>query len=216
VGAAVLHGLTEAYPDDPRSQVALGDLLRRDERWEPAAEAYAAALARVGADTGGGDAPELWRLHYAHGIALERSRRWPQAERALKRALELEPDQPFVLNYLGYSWVDQGLHLDEARAMLHQAVELRPDDGFIVDSLGWAYYRLERYEKAVTYLERAVELEPGDPVINDHLGDAYWRVGREREARYQWERALTLEPSDEDVPAIEAKLERGLPERDAG
>jgi len=100
--------------------------------------------------------------------------------------------------------------------MLHQAVELRPEDGFIVDSLGWAYYRLEQYEKAVTYLERAVTLEPGDPVINDHLGDAYWRVGREREARYQWERALTLEPAPDEVPEIEAKLEAGLPKRDAG
>ena len=112
----------------------------------------------------------------------------------LLKALELEPEQPFVLNYLGYSWVDQGLNLDRAKAMLNRAVELRPDDGFIVDSLGWAYFRLGEHDKAVTYLERAVELEPGDPVINDHLGDAYWRVGRNREARFQWQRALTFEP----------------------
>ena len=102
----------------------------------------------------------------------------------LLKALELEPSQPFVLNYLGYSWVDQGLHLDRAKAMLHRAVDLRQEDGFIVDSLGWAYFRLGEHEKAVTYLERAVELEPGDPVINDHLGDAYWRVGRVREADF--------------------------------
>ena len=210
--AAELRALARAEPDDARPLVALGDMLRRAERWDAAVEAYDGALARID----GGEAGNLWRLHYAHGIALERSRRWPRAEDALQRALELQPDQPFVLNYLGYSWVDQGLHLDEATAMLHKAVEARPEDGFIVDSLGWAYYRLGQFEKAVTYLERAVSLEPGDPVINDHLGDAYWRVGRTREARYQWERALTLDPEPDDVAKIEAKLEAGLAEEDAG
>jgi tetratricopeptide (TPR) repeat protein len=118
-----------------------------------------------------------------------------------------------VLNYLGYSWVDMGMHLDRAKGMLHRAVELRPDDGFIVDSLGWVHYRLGDYDAAVEQLERAVELEPGDPVINDHLGDAYWRVGRQREARYQWRRALTLEPEEDTVAAIEEKLRQGLPKR---
>jgi tetratricopeptide (TPR) repeat protein len=211
--ARVLRELAAAEPEDARPLVALGDILRRAERWDRAVQAYDEAFTRV--DTGAADG-ELWRLHYAHGIVLERSSRWPRAEAAFQRALELEPDQPFVLNYLGYSWVDQGLNLERAKAMLHKAVEMRPEDGFIVDSLGWAYYRLEEYDKAVTYLERAVALEPGDPVINDHLGDAYWRVGREREARYQWERALILDPEPEEIPAIEAKLESGLPERDAG
>jgi tetratricopeptide (TPR) repeat protein len=119
-----------------------------------------------------------------------------------------------VLNYLGYSWVDMGMNLDEARDMLDRAVALRPDDGFIVDSVGWVHYRLGEYPQAVESLERAVELEPGDPVINDHLGDAYWRVGREREARYQWQRALTLEPDDELIEAIEEKLRSGLPPPD--
>ena len=213
-GAAVLRDLAAAEPDDARPLVALGDMLRRAERWDAAVAAYDDALARI--DARGADARGAWRLHYAHGIALERSSRWPRAERALERALELEPEQPFVLNYLGYSWVDQGLNLDQAKAMLHKAVELRPEDGFIVDSLGWAYYRLEQFAKAVTHLERAVTLEPGDPVINDHLGDAYWRVGRTREARYQWERALTLEPAADEVAEIEAKLETGLPKSDAG
>ncbi len=210
-GVAMLRSLVAATADDPGPAIALGDMLRRAERFEEAAAAYATALARSAGD----NAPS-WRLHYARGIALERSSRWPEAEAALRRALELEPNQPFVLNYLGYSWVDQGLHLEEAKAMLHRAVELRPDDGFIVDSLGWAYYRVGEFAKAVTYLERAVELEPGDPVINDHLGDAYWRVGRLREARFQWERALTLDPQPNEVPGIEAKLRRGLPASDAG
>ena len=124
--------------------------------------------------------------------------RWPQAEKDFLYALELEPEQPFVLNYLGYSWVDMSRNLDRAKGMLHRAVELRPDDGF-VDSLGWVYFRLGEYDAAVEQLERAVELEPGDPVINDHLGDAYWRVGRQREACYRWRRALTLGPEEDTV-----------------
>ena len=104
-----------------------------------------------------------------------------------------------MLNYLGYSWVDMGMNLDQAKGMLNRAVELRPNDGFVVDSLGWVYFRLGEYQNAVEQLERAVELEPGDPVINEHLGDAYWRVGREREARFQWRRALSLEPEADAV-----------------
>ena len=130
--------------------------------------------------------------------------RWPQAEADFLHALELEPEQPFVLNYLGYSWVDQGMHLEQARGMLNRAVELRPDDGYIVDSLGWVHFRMGEYAAAVEQLEHAVELEPADAVINDHLGDAYWRVGRQREARYQWKRALTLDPG------LKTKLELSI------
>ncbi|MFW5680427.1 MAG: tetratricopeptide repeat protein [Pseudomonadota bacterium] len=208
---ARLRGQVENRPGDARPAMALGDLLRSEARFEEAAEAYGRALDRLGET----DARH-WHLYYARGIAYERSQRWPEAERDLERALELQPDQPYVLNYLGYSWVDQGQHLDEAKAMLYRAVELRPEDGYIVDSLGWAYYRLGDFDRAVELLERAIELAPGDPVINDHLGDAYWRVGRLREARFQWERALVLDPEPEEVAEIEAKLENGLPEEDAG
>jgi Flp pilus assembly protein TadD len=203
----LLETMTAQAPKRADAPIALGDLLRGKERYAEAEAAYSQAIAQL---------PELdrrsWRLLYARGIAYERTGRWPQAEADLLRALELEPDQPFVLNYLGYSWVDQHLNLERAKAMLHRAVELRPEDGFIVDSLGWAYYRLGEHEKAVTYLERAVELEPGDPVINDHLGDAYWRVGRTREARFQWQRALIFEPEADLVPTIQEKLARGLPD----
>ena len=171
--------------------------------------AYSRAIDRLGEPK-----PEHWTLFYARGIAYERTKQWPEAEKDFLYALELEPEQPFVLNYLGYSWVDMGMHLDRAKGMLYRAVELRPDDGFIVDSLGWVHYRLGEYAAAVEQLERAVELEPGDPVINDHLGDAYWRVGRHREARYQWRRALTLEPEEDTVAAIEEKLRQGLPKPD--
>jgi tetratricopeptide (TPR) repeat protein len=204
--AAALRELAEQRPERTDALRELGDLYRRQESFPEAEAAYGEAIARL---------PQVqaedWRLFYARGIALERMGRWPDAEASLSRALELAPDQPLVLNYLGYSWVDQGENLDRAKQMLHRAVELRPQDGFIVDSLGWAYFRMAEFDNAVAQLERAVELEPGDPVINDHLGDAYWRVGREREARFQWQRALTLKPEEKDVAQIETKLQHGLP-----
>lgn len=205
--AALYERMASEMPDRADPLVALGDLLRSKERFAEAEAAYGRAIPRLKEGN-----RQNWRVFYARGIAYERTKRWPQAEADLLKALELEPEQPFVLNYLGYSWVDQGLNLDRAKEMLHRAVELRPEDGFIVDSLGWAYFRLGEFDKAVTYLERAVELEPGDPVINDHLGDAYWRVGRTREARFQWERALTFKPEPDVVASIQEKLARGLPD----
>src|SRR5690606_1430406 len=207
---AALEELAAADPERIDALVQLGDLLRRDERYHEAEDAYSRAIARIGEPR-----REHWTLFYARGIAYERTDQWPQAEKDFLFALELEPEQPFVLNYLGYSWVDMGMHLDRAKGMLYRAVELRPDDGFIVDSLGWVHYRLGEYAAAVEQLERAVELEPGDPVINDHLGDAYWRVGRQREARYQWRRALSLEPEEDTVADIEEKLRQGLPKSDS-
>ena len=203
---ALLEGVAAREPERIDAFVQLGDLLRHDERYDEAEAAYSRAIARLGKPK-----REHWTLLYARGIAYERTKRWPEAEADFLKALELEPEQPFVLNYLGYSWVDQGLHLDRAKNMLNRAVELRPDDGFIVDSLGWVHYRLGDYDAAVDSLERAVELEPADPVINDHLGDAYWRVGRQREARYQWQRVLTLEPDEEVTAEVEQKLRSGLP-----
>ena len=205
----LLERLAAAEPERIDALVQLGDLRRRDEQYSEAEDAYSRAIDRLGQPK-----PEHWTLFYARGIAYERTEHWSEAEKDFLYALELEPEQPFVLNYLGYSWVDMGMHLDRARGMLYRAVELRPDDGFIVDSLGWVHYRLGEYDAAVEQLERAVELEPGDPVINDHLGDAYWRVGRHREARYQWRRALTLEPEEGTVADIEEKLRQGLPKPD--
>ena len=124
--------------------------------------------------------------------------------------MQLFPDQPDVLNYLGYSWIDQGINLDEGLAMVRKAVELRPNSGFIIDSLGWAYYRLGRFEEAAEELQKALELMPSDPVINDHLGDAYWQIGRKLEAVFQWKHALAGEPAAEDKVKIEQKLQVGL------
>jgi tetratricopeptide (TPR) repeat protein len=205
----LLEGLVAAEPERIQALVQLGNLLRRDEDYARAERAYSRAIERLGTPE-----REDWTLFYARGIAYERTKQWPKAEADFLQALELEPEQPFVLNYLGYSWVDMGMHLDEARDMLDRAVALRPNDGFIVDSVGWVHYRLGEYPQAVESLERAVELEPGDPVINDHLGDAYWRVGRQREARYQWQRALSLEPDEELIETIQEKLRSGLPAPD--
>ena len=130
----------------------------------------------------------------------------------MRKALELQPEQPHVLNYLGYSWIDQGINLDEGMKMIKRAVDQRPDDGYIVDSLGWAYFRIGNYDEAVKNLERAIDLKPEDPTINDHLGDAYWRVGRTLEAKFQWAHARDLKPEPEDLPKIEAKIENGLPD----
>ena len=153
-----------------------------------------------------------WVYYYYRGICEERSKQWSKAEADMRKALELQPEQPHVLNYLGYSWIDQGINLDEGMKMIKRAVDQRPDDGYIVDSLGWAYYRIGNYEDAVKNLERAIDLKPEDPTINDHLGDAYWRVGRTLEAKFQWAHARDLKPEPEELPKIEAKIENGLPE----
>ncbi|MDP6604584.1 MAG: tetratricopeptide repeat protein [Rhodospirillales bacterium] len=203
---ALLSQMAREATDDPAPLVNLGDIQRGKEDFAGAVESYDGAMARV-------ERVERrhWSLLYSRGIALERSKQWARAETDFLKALELEPDQPYVLNYLGYSWVDQGANLKRATGMIEKAVELRPRDGFIVDSLGWAYFRLGDYAGAVRELERAVELRPQDPVINDHLGDAYWMVGRRLEAQFQWRRALALEPEPDIAEAIANKLENGLP-----
>ncbi|MGF1474032.1 MAG: tetratricopeptide repeat protein [Geminicoccaceae bacterium] len=203
---SALERMIDERPERIDAVIALADLMRREQRFDEAAEGYREAIDRIGPIEN-----RHWRLFYALGISQERTDRWSQAEASLLRALALSPDEPFVLNYLGYSWVDQGTNLERAEQMLIKAVELRPEDGFIVDSLGWAYFRLGRFEQAVEQLERAVELEPGDPVINDHLGDAYWRVGRRREAIYQWRRTLSMDPDEEVEAAVRDKLADGLP-----
>jgi len=202
---AALGAMMDERPERSDAATALGDAFRMSDRFEEAATAYDTAIERLGPIE-----PRHWRLFYVRGIAFERIGAWSQAEADFLHALELEPDQPLVLNYLGYSWVEQRHNLDEARIMIEKAVALRPDDGYIVDSLGWAAYRLGNFEEAVVQLERAVELQAGDPIINDHLGDAYWQVGRLNEARFQWRRVLTLEPEDELAEQVRRKIAGGL------
>ena len=203
-----LRRLVDSRPDGYDAAMTLGDVLRGHKRFAEAAEAYDVALRRATSDQKAAN-PQLWPLYYARGIALERSGQWPRAEADFLQALKLKPDQPDVLNYLGYSWVDQGNNLAEGRSLLERAVKQRPNDGAIIDSLGWALFRLGDYAGAVRHLERAAELKPEDPTINEHLGDALWRVGRTDEARFQWQRALTLNPEPEQIEPLKAKVSSG-------
>jgi len=205
---SLLRGMSRERPERSDALIRLGNILRYEERYDESAKAYDRAVERIGTIT-----RDNWMLLYSRGIALERAGQWDRAERDLLKALEFQPDQPFILNYLGYSWVEQGKNLDQARDMLERAVAQRPDDGYIVDSIGWALYKLGEYTESVTHLERAVALQPQDPVINDHLGDVYWRVGRAGEARIQWQRVLGLDPKQDLRREIEAKLKNGLPPR---
>ncbi|WP_299867553.1 tetratricopeptide repeat protein [uncultured Hoeflea sp.] len=205
-----LKSLIEQDPQDLRSYLAYGSVLSQDKDYVEMALNYETAISMAGPTPTRND----WNLFFQAGIAHERLKQWPRAEAHFKRALELYPDQPQVMNYLGYSWIDMNMNLEEGMDLIRSAVDLRPNDGYIVDSLGWAHYRLGQYEDAVRELERAIELKPSDPTINDHLGDAYWRVGRKLEATFQWKRALANEPDEDLKPKIEAKLRDGLPDDD--
>lgn len=203
-----LSQLVEADPTDLRSYLALGNVYSDAKEYKEMGELYDRAVAVIG------PVPNRthWSIFFQRGIAYERQKKWDQAEPNFRKALDLNPDQPQVLNYLGYSWVDMNMNLEEGLDMIRKAVSLKPDDGYIVDSLGWAYYRLGRYDDAVTELERAAELKAGDPTINDHLGDVYWRVGRKLEATFQWNRALGLKPEETEIPKIKDKIAHGLPD----
>jgi tetratricopeptide (TPR) repeat protein len=206
-----LTDIVAARPHDVEALSALAELQRSQKKYVEAAATYDKAIAAVGIPQ-----RDNWTLFYFRGICYERAKEWPKAEADFKKALELYPDQPLVLNYLGYSWVDKGLNLEEAFKMLRRAVELRPNDGYIVDSLGWAHYKLGQYAKATETLEKAINLKPADPVLNDHLGDAYWRVNRRIEAHFQWNHARDMKPDPEDLPEILRKIKDGLPDLTTG
>ena len=201
-----MQQLAKARPKVAVVWSTLGDILRRQERFSEAAAAYDRAIADLPTEQ-----PGQWVVYYTRGICHEREKDWAAAEADFRKALELSPNQPQVLNYMGYSFLEMNTNLDEALSMIERAVAAKPEDGYIVDSLGWALYRMGRYEEAVARMEKAVELMPVDSIVNDHLGDVYWAVGRQREAEFQWKRALSFEPeSEEDATRIRRKLEVGL------
>lgn len=200
-----LRNIVSTKPDDLDAVSALGDLLRYDEQYTAAADAYTKAIG-----ISGGEAPADWRFYYVRGIAYERAKEWPKAEADFLKALDLNPGQPAVLNYLGYSWIDMDMNLDRALTMIEEAVDAQPQDGFIVDSLGWAFYKLGRIDEAVETLERAVMLRPNDAEINDHLGDAYWKAGRHLEAQFQWKVARSVDEVGKVAQRVDAKLADGL------
>lgn len=201
----VLEQLTKSHGNLPAVFSSLGDVLRQQERYSEAAKAYDQAIALSGEPSASD-----WFLFYARGICFERNDEWEKAEADFLMALKLKPNQPQVMNYLGYSMLEKQIKLEEALAMIERAVEARPHDGYITDSLAWALYRLGRYEEAIGYMERAAELEPVDPIVSDHLGDVLWAVGRKLEAEFQWQRALSFKPEEEDAKRIRRKLEVGL------
>ncbi|MBN8530548.1 MAG: tetratricopeptide repeat protein [Alphaproteobacteria bacterium] len=202
---AALRALVVERPKELGIYMQMGAILRDDKRYAEAAEVYSQAIATV-------EKPEArhWPLFFFRGACLERSKQWEKAEADLLKALELKPEEPEVLNYLGYSWLDQGLHGEKAMEYIARAVKQRPNEPHILDSYGWAFYLKNDLDNATRYLERAVELMPYDPTVNDHLGDVYWRTGRKVEARFQWERALSFKPEKDEVAAIREKLEKGL------
>ena len=200
-----LQKLTVEAPDDIDAWTALGDAQRNAEHWQDAASAYDQAVKLLGPPK-----QKDWPLFYSRAIAEERSHRWDAAEPDLRLALKLSPNEAQVLNYLGYSWVDQGRNIPEALQMLEKARQLKPFDGYIVDSVGWAYFKLGRFDDAAKTLEDAILLVPGDPTINDHLGDAFWRVGKKVDARFQWSHALAFGPDADEKSTLERKLKDGL------
>jgi tetratricopeptide (TPR) repeat protein len=204
----ILKGVTAEDPKDLEAIMALGNIERGRKRFADCAVTYSQGIDVLPPGNDKSNAV----YYYYRGICEERSKQWTKAEADMRKALELQPEQPHVLNYLGYSWIDQGINLDEGMAMIKRAVDQHPDDGYIVDSLGWAYFRIGNFDDAVKNLERAIDLKPEDPTINDHLGDAYWRVGRTLEAKFQWVHARDLKPEPEELPKIEAKIENGLPD----
>jgi tetratricopeptide (TPR) repeat protein len=202
---AELNSLVTTH-NDVESLIRIGDIYRRQEDFQKALTTYNDAAERMGETV----PKEYWYLLYARGMSLERLGQWEKAENDLKAALSYQPDHPYVLNYLGYAWTDQGVNLHEALVMIKKAAELRPTDGYITDSLGWVYYRMGNFKQAVPSLEAAVELLPYDPTINDHLGDAYWQSGRKLEARFQWQRARNYSEDEAFKATVEQKLSQGL------
>ncbi len=155
----------------------------------------------------------VWYAYFGRGFSYEQLNDWPSAEADLMSALQSNPDEAVILNHLGYSWIDRGMRIEEAKGMIAKALALQPKSGAITDSMGWVLYLTGEYDEAVTYLEKAVRLEPDDATLNSHLGDAYWQVGRKIEARFQWQHALDSDPSDDVRKELVEKLEIGLPEK---
>lgn len=205
VAIEVLVDLTRQYPNSANGFSILGNHYRRLEVYDKAEVSYGEAIKLYEAK-----GKASWFLYYVRGITRERLDLWSSAEKDFRKALSLNPSQPQVLNYLGYSLIEKNSNLDEALDMIERAVKESPDSGYIVDSLGWGYYKLGQYEKAVPKLERAAELMPVDPIVNDHLGDVYWMVGRKTEAEFQWRRALSFDPEVDEIERIKKKLKVGL------
>ena len=200
-----LRSLVKEFPNRIELKILLADSLRHSLLYEESINYYNEILNEVNEPK-----DELWKIFYSRGISYERLKKWKLAEKDLLKALDLNPEAPFVLNYLGYSWLERGVKLEQALDLILSAVELEPNDAYIIDSLGWAYFLLGDFKKSIDILEHALRLLPYDPTLNDHLGDAYWKVGRKKEALSQWKRVLIYEPKEELKKSVLSKISVGL------
>ncbi|MGY8986764.1 MAG: hypothetical protein ACKVIX_09085 [Sphingomonadales bacterium] len=201
----VLKDYLKISPGNNFVRSSLGDILRSQERFEEAIKEYDIALKNVSDNT-----TTDWFLYFVRGICFEKINEWSKAEVDFIKALELNPNEPQVLNYLGYSWIDRGMFIEKARGMIEEAVKQSPTDGFIIDSLGWVQFLMSEYEEAVINLEKAVKLQPEDSTLNNHLGDVYWMLGRRLEAKFQWNHALVMGPDEDELEPLKQKLSYGL------
>jgi tetratricopeptide (TPR) repeat protein len=206
----VYQSLQRQYPKDYQLHALLADLYRADRRFAIARIYYTKAIKII--ESQGKPKSEHWGTYFGRGMTYEQLKQWKSAEVDLKLALQLNPGQPDVLNYLGYGWLERETNLDKAKGMIEKAMSQRPNDAYIIDSMAWTYYKLGDYKTAVTYLEKAVGIIPYDSVLNDHLGDVYWKLGRTDEARFQWNRALNYNVREQDVDSIKRKIKFGLPD----
>ncbi len=203
----ILRSAIRSVPGAVDARLSLAGLLASKRKHSEAASVMDDVIAQLPEDP----RSNAWRFYLTRAASLIEVDEWERAEADLERAVELAPEEATVLNYLGYSWAERGVNLDEAFALIEKAVALEPTSGAIIDSLGWAYYQLGNYKDAVGHLEQAASLEPADPTITDHLGDVYWRLGRKIEAQYQWERVLELDPDEDVADKVRGKISNGLP-----
>ena len=182
------------------------EFLKNNEKFEESIPYYTKVIDKVKEDH-----PLYAESTDGRGIAYERTGQWEKAERDLLDSLKANPEQAYVINYLAYSWIEQGVKIEKSLDMLEKANNLRSNDPYITDSLGWALFKLKRYEESKNYLQLAVKLLPGDPIVNDHYGDVLWKSGEQLQARYYWNYVLNLEKTEDDLKkAVEEKLIKGL------
>lgn len=199
---ALLQQLAKTYPASAEPLLASADLLRQQQKYTAAAKLYTQALPLLPPNS-----PAAWVLYYDRAMCFDQSGDWPRAQADLEQALKISPGQPYVLNYLGYSWAVKKQNMAKARAMIEQALQVVPNDGAIVDSLGYVLLQQGQAQAAVRTLTQAVKLIPEDPTINAHLGDAYAAAGEHLQAVFQWRRALQLDPSADLQSELLAKLQ---------
>lgn len=205
-----LGNLIKSYPNDAQLWSEYGNILSSLDDYKGAIEAYEKSLSLIGEND-----KDNWTIMYALAVVYDQSGNKAKGEEYLLKTLDLSDRDAVVLNYIGYSWLEEGKNTDEAASMILEAYNKYPLDGHIIDSLGWLFYRIGNYSKAVEYLEQASDMNPANSVISDHLGDAYWQVGRKNEARFQWNHALVLKEDAEMLERenVKDKIKNGMKEQ---